>query len=579
MAILLFFAFLSGIVTILSPCILPVLPIVLSGSVGGKRRPLGVVLGFITSFSAFTLLLSSLVQFLNIPPDSLRIAAVVLLVLFGTVMIVPWLRTQFEVFASKMTSRSGIKRSSSGFFGGFMVGISLGLVWTPCVGPIMASVISLAITQSVDGASVLIILAYSLGTSIPMFIIMMGGRKVINRFPRLSRNPKRIQKIFGVLMILVGVSIAFGIDRQFQSALLDLFPDYGSGLTAFEDRDSVRSILKDRNNEVLPVQTDSGLMSRTDEPKNARLGDYGLVPEIVTPGPWLNTEGNQALTMESLKGKVILIDFWTYSCINCVRTLPHLRAWHDAYADEGLVIIGVHSPEFAFEKKLENVEKAMKDLGVTWPVVLDNDFLQWKAYQNRYWPAHYFIDAQGNLRYFHFGEGQYEESEKVIRKLLDEAGRKTTIKMTDTPEKIVKSQTHEIYLGFGRTEGFKSKTERLNNNVVRYAPEEQLKNGEWSLQGPWTFKREFIESVDKGILNLEFHAKNVYLVLEKTEEDSWIEVLLDGDPGNDTIDVQGGKLIIDESRLYEILSLPETGQHRLILKVHGKAKLFAFTFG
>jgi len=576
MTLLLFFAFLSGIVTILSPCILPVLPIVLSGSVGGKRRPLGVVTGFVASFSVFTLLLSTLVRLLNIPPDSLRYGAVFLLVLFGTIMIAPPLRLKFELLASSLTSRQGTQKQRTGFSGGLAVGASLGLVWTPCVGPIMASVISLAVTQNVDGGSVMIILAYSLGTSIPMLIIMTGGRKIIARFPSLTKNPEALQRVFGTLMILVGLSIGFGLDRQFQSAVLTVFPRYGTGLTAFENTDTVLSLLKERQKETYVVGEKQ--LTFDDEPRNGRLGDYGPAPFLVTEGPWFNTDGTP-LTMESLKGKVVLVDFWTYSCVNCVRTIPHLKSWYDAYKEEGFVILGVHSPEFAFEEKPENVQKAMAELGVSWPVVLDNDFRQWKAYRNRYWPAHYFIDARGNIRYFSFGEGHYEDSEKVIRKLLDEAGRDVKVRAEKVEKAEIRSRTPETYLGYSRISGFKSSQSIRKDLEREYSGSENLENGEWSLNGKWIMTRDFIHSSDEGTLTLSFNAADVFLVIEKTEEEAWMEVFMDGSPVGESGDVKDGILTPEESRLYKLISLPEAGEHELTLKTHGRLKLFAFTFG
>ncbi|MDA3809535.1 MAG: cytochrome c biogenesis protein DipZ [Spirochaetaceae bacterium] len=572
MFILIFFAFLSGIVTILSPCILPILPIVLSGSVGGKRRPFGVILGFIISFSVFTLALTALVRLLNIPPDALRVAAVVLLIVFGLVMTVPRLMTIFEIFASRMTGHAGNSKPSTGLTGGILVGFSLGLVWTPCVGPIMASVISLAITQSIDGGTVFIILAYSLGTSIPMLSIMLGGRKLIKRFPALSKNTGKIQQIFGVLLIVVGLSIAFGIDRKFQSAVLDIFPEYGAGLTVFENIDPVQNAIKARK------ETPSGPLSFEIQPKNAILGDYGMAPAIVTTGEWLNTDG-QALTMADLKGKVVIIDFWTYSCINCVRTIPHLQSWYDAYKDDGLVIIGVHTPEFAFERTTKNVREAMTDLGVSWPVVLDNDYDQWQAYNNRYWPAEYFIDAEGRIRYFHFGEGKYETSEKVIRKLLAEAGVETSKKAVVKEEVDIQSRTAETYLGFSRTEGFISDQEIIRYQPAEYTRTKSPDNGEWAIEGAWTFNSEYILSEEMGTLELGFYAKNVYLVIEPGEIQGAIEVYIDGNKGQDTADVINGILQPDGSRLYQLVSLKKAGKHILKLKVKGEMRLFAFTFG
>lgn len=578
MTVLLFFAFLSGIVTILSPCILPVLPIVLSGSVGGKRRPLGVILGFVAGFSLFTLALSTLVRALDIPPDTLRIAAVILIISFGAVMAVPRLRGGFELLASRMTGRRRKQPSMAGFTGGILVGVSLGLLWTPCVGPIMASVISLAVTRSVDGGTVLIILAYSLGTSIPMLAIMAGGRSLIKRFSFLSKNPARIQRIFGVFMILVGLSIGFGLDRRFQSTVLRVFPGYGSGLTAFENSDPVREALEARDRRDTPPMMSGAAAPASfgDPPEKGRLGDYGAAPEIITAGGWINSPG---LDMEELKGKVVLIDFWTYSCVNCVRTIPHLRALHEAYGDEGLVIIGVHTPEFAFERRPANVRRAMEELGVTWPVVLDNEYAQWRAYGNRYWPAHYFIDGEGRVRYFQFGEGRYDEAEKVVRALLDEGGAALSRRAEKSPEAEIESRTPEIYLGYDRAAGFRSKIPGGENRPVLYRRAEVLKNGEWSLDGTWTVAGDFVIAEGTGVLELGFEAKNVFLVIEPLGEGGSMEVRIDGAPGGDTTDVRGGVLRPGESRLYQLVALPRRGEHILNLKVAGTLRLFAFTFG
>lgn len=246
MIVLAFFAFLSGIITILSPCILPVLPIVLSGSVGGKSKPLGVVTGFIASFSLFTLTLSFIIQLFSITPHSLRILALVIIILFGIILVIPRLQLYFEMLASRFIKQKP-KGQKSGYFGGLMVGTSLGLIWTPCVGPIMASVISLAISQEVDGGAIIIVLAYSLGTSLPMLGIMVGGRSLINRFPKLVENTGRIQRVFGIVMILVGLSIAAGFDRKFQAYILEKFPQYGTSITAIENNDIIQRELEKRS--------------------------------------------------------------------------------------------------------------------------------------------------------------------------------------------------------------------------------------------------------------------------------------------------------------------------------------------
>jgi cytochrome c biogenesis protein CcdA/thiol-disulfide isomerase/thioredoxin len=602
MTVLLAFAFLSGVITILSPCILPVLPIVLSGGVGGgKARPFGVIAGFIVSFTVFTLTLSAIVQALGIPVDTLRIVAVVLIVAFGIVMLVPWLRDRFEMFTSRIASRGGARGKSAGartglagFWSGLLVGLSLGLIWTPCVGPIMASVISLALTQHVDGGSVAITLAYTLGTSIPMFGVMIGGRALLTRVPALTRNAVNIQKGFGVLMILVGVAIGFGWDRQFQATILRAFPNYGTGLTVIEKAAPVQSALKTRALTATgqtKAAAAAGVFSAPDNaPENGQLSDYGAAPDFITKGNWFNTEGltpatgqmaegvSMPLTLGALRGKVVVVDFWTYSCVNCVRTLPYLRAWYDTYKDKGLVIIGVHTPEFEFEKSTGNVAKAIRELGVTWPVVQDNDYLQWNAYANQYWPAHYFIDAKGRVRYFHFGEGDYDVSEKVIQTLLKEAGANVG-GIVSKPAPEIAAQTPETYLGYDRAQAFVSAVNPVQDKPTDYRPSRLPGNGEWSLTGKWTITPQYVIPETSGTLQLGFDAKNVFLVIEPQAADGTISVFVDDRPAGDSADVKDGMLSPKESRMYQVVGLAGAGPHVLRLEVKGKLRLFAFTFG
>jgi len=609
MQVLLAFAFLSGVITVLSPCILPVLPIVLSGGVGGgKARPFGVLTGFVVSFTVFTLTLSAIVQALGIPADALRVVAVVLIVLFGVVMLVPRLRVGFELLTSRIASRNkgsqpvgaGAGARRAGYWSGVVVGLSLGLIWTPCVGPIMASVITLALTQHVNGGAVFITLAYTLGTSIPMLAVMLGGRALLTRVPALTRNAANIQKGFGVLMIVMGVAIGLGWDRQFQAAILRAFPNYGSGLTAIEKAPSVRVALKTLEPGTAAGGKLSGSENSSGErvftgagdvtPQNGVLGDYGLAPAFVTKGMWFNTEGvvpmpgqpseggSMPLSLQSLRGKVVVVDFWTYSCVNCVRTLPYLKAWNDTYRSRGLVIVGVHTPEFEFEKKSANVERAIKDLGVDWPVVQDNDYSQWNAYANQFWPAHYFIDAKGHVRYFHFGEGEYDVSEKVIQALLKEAG--TNVEgIVSKPAPEIDAQTPETYLGYGRGRGFASATVPVPDMVTDYLPARVPQNGEWNLSGKWTITQQYVLPESSGTLQLGFQAKNVFLVIEPQGSGGKITVNVDGQPGADTADVKDGTLAPRESRVYQLVGLKQAGAHLLRLEVQGQVRLFAFTFG
>jgi thiol-disulfide isomerase/thioredoxin len=455
-----------------------------------------------------------------------------------------------------------------------------------------------------------------------MLAIMTGGRALMERVPVLSRNPVKLQRVFGVLMILVGVAIGFGWDRRFQSAVLNIFPNYGAGLTAFENSQPVRDAL-DARSESKTTGTGinrfsregsggaSSALSEIVDLENENLGDYGYAPEIITTGEWFNIDvleaeaQDGAITMADLRGKVVLVDFWTYSCINCVRTIPHLRSWYDAYRDDGFVIIGVHTPEFAFERDSENVHKAMKELGVNWPVVLDNDYEQWRAYNNRYWPAHYFIDATGRLRYFHFGEGKYDASEEVIRALLEEADRLpseaggSAARAAEKAEARLESRTAETYLGYARARGFVSDVSPVPNRPTLYRPPgpqvagvtaagspadlrpaaAPLANGEWTLDGRWTIAREYIVPEGTGVLQLGFHAKDVFLVIEPTETGGRIEVKVDGNPVMDTGDVRDGVLLPGESRLYHLVQQAEPAERVLRLEVSGELRLFAFTFG
>ncbi len=615
MLVLLAFAFVSGIITILSPCILPVLPIVLSGSVGGgKARPFGVLAGFVVSFTVFTLTLSAIVRALGIPADALRVVAVVLIALFGIVMLVPRLRNGFELLTSRIASRGGRATGVTagrpgagqaarlaGLWSGLVVGFSLGLVWTPCVGPIMASVISLALTQQVSGGSVFITLAYTLGTSIPMLAVMLGGRALLTRVPALTKNSANIQKGFGVLMIAMSVAIGLGWDRRFQAAVLRAFPNYGTGLTAIEKAPSVRTALRTFQPSAAGQRASGGAQTNAAgekiftgamdaAPENGVLGDYGIAPDFVTTGMWLNTEGvvpmegqppgggSPPLTMHSLRGRVVLIDFWTYSCVNCVRTLPYLRAWYDTYRKDGLVVVGVHTPEFEFEMKSANMTRAVKDLGVDWPVVQDNDYKQWNAFANQYWPAHYFIDAKGHVRYFHFGEGDYDVSEKVIQALLKEAGANVA-GVVSKPAPEIEANTPETYLGYDRGRGFASATVPVPDKPTDYQPAKVPKNGEWNLAGRWTITPQYIVPEASGTLQLGFNAKNVFLVIEPGAAGGKIAVSLDGKPGENTPDVKDGVLSPRESRMYQLVGLKQAGNHLLRLEVQGNVRLFAFTFG
>jgi cytochrome c biogenesis protein CcdA/thiol-disulfide isomerase/thioredoxin len=576
MALLLAFAFLAGIVTVLSPCILPVLPVVLSGSVGGgKTRPWGIISGFIFSFSVFTLTLSGITRALGIPADVLRYVAAATVMLFGAIMVLPFLKDRFSAFASAVASAVASKKGKNpdsgtagkGYWSGFALGVSLGLVWTPCVGPIMASVISLSLSGQTDSGSVFITLAYAAGTAIPLFLIMKGGRGLLNRFPLLSRNTDKVQKAFGLLMILTALALFTGADRSFQSWVLDIFPGYGSGLTALEERDSVRTALAARTEEAPVLVPDfSPRAGSPSSPDPLSLGS----------GVWINSG---ALSSADLRGKVVLVDFWTYSCINCVRTLPWLRAWNERYAAEGLVIIGVHSPEFAFERSEANVRKAVSDLVVTWPVVLDNDFEIWQAFSNRYWPAHYLYGRDGKLVQTHFGEGAYEETERLIQELLGSSGNFVSGTISGSVP-ITKDRSPETYLGYGRGERLSSPEELSRDAQARYSlPVAGLESDHWGFEGNWTLSSESSVSEAGSALAFRFKAAKVYLVINPLPgESAEILVSVDGVPVT-TVDAKNGSLLLDSDRLYTLFDNQDPVAGTIRLDFFGRAEVYAFTFG
>lgn len=551
MIVLTLFAFIAGFVTILSPCILPILPIVLSGGIsGGKKRPIGIVFGFVISFTFFTLFLSSLVTLFGISPDTLRLMSVVIIFSLGTSMFIPQFQLLIEHMFTRISSKVVIKNSGDGFGGGVLLGTSLGLVWTPCVGPILASVITLAATNALTTTSLLITLAYSLGTAIPLLLITYGGRALLQKIPWLLKNTITIQRIFGIVMMIVSIGIYFNIDRSFQSYILDVFPDYGTNLTKFEDNDLVKKQL-------------NGMK------KAPSLLQLNEAPEF-TEGQWLNSD---PLTMSSLRGKVVLVDFWTYTCINCIRTLPTLTSWHTKYKDKGLVIVGIHTPEFAFEKRKENVEEAIKMYGISYPVLQDNDYENWNAYSNRYWPAKYLIDASGRIRYTHFGEGAYEETEKKIQELLLENGvtQLDSIKQEKTEGLLFQSRTPEIYLGSTRTEGRVTTTDDMPLHT-------------YVLTGQWTIADEYARSAPQSSLTLHFEGNEVNLVMSPLKKGDRVKIYLDDKVVNDDntgTDVKNGVVTLDTERLYNLIRLPKHSKSSILRMefLDGATECYAFTFG
>jgi cytochrome c biogenesis protein CcdA/thiol-disulfide isomerase/thioredoxin len=573
MALLILFAFLAGIATIFAPCILPVLPVVLSAGIsGGKQRPLGIVAGLVASFTFFTLSLSWLTRHLGISPDALRLFAISVILIFGVMLLIPKLLVTFEVWLSKRIPQVNADSTRGDFLGGILIGISLGLVWTPCVGPIVASVISLAASSTVTLTSVFITAAYALGTSVPLLVLIYGGQGMLRRLRSANKAIPKIQMVFGAIMVLTAIAMLFGLDRTLQTSLLAKLPSsISSGLTQhLEQSNLVKGQLK-----KLKTSDDNSMPSSSQIVGGASSGlpVLGNAPEFSGITGWLNSE---PLTLASLKGKVVLVDFWTYSCINCIRTLPHVTSWYDTYKDQGFVVVGVHSPEFAFEKEGKNVAAAIKEHGIHYPVAQDNDFATWKAYDNQYWPAEYLIDAQGRVRETHFGEGNYDETEANIRSLLKEA--KVSALPTMAPALADTTPTDrlspETYLGLNRRTRLSTDSDPL-----------KLGNNEWNLSGNWQSGNDSITSTAAGdSLSFRFTGKDVYLVMNPPSgSTAKVRVLLDGkeSEASSGADVKSGGVEVSEDRLYHLVHLENAGNWHvltLVFETPGTGA-FAFTFG
>jgi len=563
MIILLLFSALAGIVTVLSPCILPILPVLLSAGVGrGRQRAYGIIIGLIVSFAFFTLSLTAIVHATGISPDLLRYAAIALIIIFGLTMLFPQLGNRFAAMTSGIANLGILvqDRSSqvdSGFLSGLMLGTALGLLWTPCAGPILATITTLVATSAVTWNVVLITLAYSTGAALPMFLIMYGGNRIISSTKILAGYSESIRQFFGGLMIAGALAIAFHVDVVLQQFTVHYFP-----------------MLNVENNQLLNKE-----LMALNQPQNPSFSFEGnkkpQAPDFVGISEWINSP---ALSMEDLRGHVVLIDFWTYSCINCVRTLPHLKQWYATYRDLGFVIVGVHTPEFEFEKIPENVKNAVTRFGITYPVALDNKYQTWQRYNNHYWPAHYLVDQNGIVQYHHFGEGNYAETENAIRTLLG----LEQITTTAAPE-AVGPLTPETYLGYERGSQYQTGMALKYDQIAVYDYQEPLAPDHVGLKGSWFVDAQFIRAEGTSRLDLNFMANRVYLVMSSPTP-QLIAVLLDDQPVPAkyyTADInKRGQILVHEARMYDILDLKgENGRHKLTLQFPNGVQPYVFTFG
>jgi cytochrome c biogenesis protein CcdA/thiol-disulfide isomerase/thioredoxin len=588
MIVLVSFALLAGAGTALSPCVLPVLPALLaSAGAGGRRRPLGVVLGLSVTFTITIVGIAKVVGGVGLGSDPLRALAVLVLLAAGLALIVPAIGDRLEAPLSRL-ARFGPRTRGDGFASGLLVGAALGFVYTPCAGPILAAVISVS---AASGRSVAVAIAYSAGSALVLLVLALGGRTLFDRARAAGRGPL-LQRALGAVMVLTAVLILTNVDVSFDQYIAQHIPNVN--LTAsLESSHAVQS----RLSEITGHQAKFLASATSPMPKtlahNAsqasllaaanQLPDLGPAPEFTETEDWFNTPGNRPLSMTSLRGRVVLVDFWTYTCINCIRTLPYLEAWNAAYGKEGLTIVGVETPEFAFEHETSNVADAISRFGIHYPVVQDNEYGTWNAYGNEDWPADYLIDADGQVRYTAIGEGDYDQTESAIRALLAQAGY--SVGAMSHPTGIVKPSeeaTPETYLGTARAQGWVH-APKTGLHDYGDSPPASLPVNEFSYSGTWKIAGQPAEAVNGAQIDAQVQAKNVYLVLSSAgRRPRRVQVLLDGRPIPASLagaDVHDGYVTVTDERLYTLVSLPRNEQHRLTLRLAPGISGYSFTFG
>jgi cytochrome c biogenesis protein CcdA/thiol-disulfide isomerase/thioredoxin len=587
-------AYLGGALTILSPCILPVLPFVFArADQPFVKTGLPLLAGMALTFAAVATLAAVGGGWAVRANEFGRIAALILLAAFGLTLLVPSIAEKLTrpiVVLGDRLSQSAASASHPGskIFSSFVLGIATGLLWAPCAGPILGLVLTGAALQGANTKTSLLLLAYAAGAATSLAAALLIGGRVFAAMKRALGAGEWIRRGLGVAVLAGVAAIALGLDTGFLSEL-------SAAPTNALEQALINKTTAPKPATPIVMNDSSGAMMMSSHHRadaGAALPVEGEMPSLAGATQWLNSP---PLTRESLRGKVVLVDFWTYSCINCLRTLPYVRAWAAKYKDKGLVVIGVHAPEFAFEKNIDNVRNALRELSITYPVAIDNDYAIWQGFNNEFWPAHYFIDAEGRIRHHHFGEGGYDESEKVIQQLLAEAGRSgvadTIVKVSaggaEAAPDMADAQSPETYIGFDRAENFASTDEAVHDTPHVYALAPQLDLNQWGLTGDWTIGGEHaVLNARDGRIAYRFHARDLHLVLGPGDDGKPVRfrVLVDGHaPGVDhgaDIDA-GGNGTVTEQRLYQLVRQSGAVADRTfeIQFLDPGVEAFAFTFG
>jgi cytochrome c biogenesis protein CcdA/thiol-disulfide isomerase/thioredoxin len=570
--------FLAGI----SPCILPVLPVVLvaganspaassaagspaAGSPGAGSlavagtpalraslaRSLAVIAGLVVSFSIIVLAGSEILSLLHLPQDALRDAGIALLIVVGLGYLIPPLGMLLE----RPFARVGTHQPN-GRAGGFVLGLAVGVVYVPCAGPVLAAIAVVGATHRIGLTAIVLTAAFAVGTAVPLLVVALAGGQLTSRIGAMRRRAPHIRQFGGVVLIVMAVVIASNVLAGLQRDI----PGY---------TDALQGSAKVRSQLNALTGTPHTTLSSCDS-NATTLVNCGAAPNFAGITAWLNTPDGKPLTISELRGKVVLVDFWTYSCINCQRALPHVEAWYKKYAPDGFVVVGVHTPEFAFEHVVSNVRAQTAALGVEYPVAVDDDYATWTAYDNEYWPADYLIDAQGNVRSVHFGEGGYSTTEGLIRQLLQTAHPTQALPApTDVPNKTPAGEmSPETYLGYQRLQYLDPDSVSQGKPAIYEFPS-SLPLGALGLSGTWTDNAEEATAGQGAKLELSFLAQDVYLVLSGS---GTLGVSINGHH-TQTIDVSG------VPRLYTLYQAGSAKTGTLQLQASPGVEAYDFTFG
>jgi len=519
--------FLGGLITGISPCILPVLPVIFFSGTQGTRtesvaasdggtatavktktalserlRPYRVIGGLVLSFSLVTLVGTSLLSLLHLPQDAIRWAGLVALTAIGLGLIFP----RFEELLEKPFSRIPQLQMSQGR-SGFGLGLALGVLYVPCAGPVLAAIVVAGATGSIGLHTVALTISFALGAALPLLFFALAGQRVAERVGTFRRHQRRIRVIGGIVMLVFAVALVFNVPAKLQRAI----PDYTASLQdkvvasdEVQEKLNLGGLVNDQNRELSNCSNGARV-----------LESCGIAPDIKGITAWLNTPGGAPVDLESLHGKVVLVDFWAYSCINCQRAIPHVVDWYAKYRDLGLEVIGVHSPEYAFEKIPGNVASGADDLGITYPVALDNNLSTWTNYRNRYWPAEYLIDAGGTVRHIKFGEGDYDVTENLIRQLVVDANPVVALPppSDSADETPAAGQTPETYFGVGKMVNYGG-TNVYDEGTEDFKYPPMLADDSFAYRGRWTLDYQGATAAsDDADIALNYTAKNVYLVV------------------------------------------------------------------